>query len=115
MTSSEATLTEDDFIELGARGLELLLSANFNEFVTRFEKQTADAMIATKADDSKEREKLYSELLGLRAFISFVQEAVKVAQDIKAKNDQKHMPTVEDIDDPQIHDIYGYQTDAEEI
>jgi hypothetical protein len=107
-------VTEDDFLELGARGLELLLSSNFNDFTTRFETQTADAMLATKAEDSREREKLYSELLGLRAFISFVRDAVEVAQKIKEKNDNRHAPTIEDLDDPSVHDIYAWADDQED-
>lgn len=77
-------MTDAELLATGGLCQALLVDQNFKTVITAFELSLAADMLATKADDGKKREQLYSSLWGARELLAFMQLNAEAAATIKA-------------------------------
>lgn len=97
-------MNEEEMMEVGARAEALLRDPAFTAFSAGFEHETATKMLSTKPHEKDEREQYFSLLVGHRAFISYLADAIDTARKLHEKNEPQ--PVADDLDDPSVHNIY---------
>lgn len=63
-------LTDDQIIELGSFCKYARLHPQFNVLIKEFEKQIVQHMMSTDAHETKKREGIYAEMVGVRSFLA---------------------------------------------
>jgi hypothetical protein len=77
-------LNDTEILEAGALCEALLSSLQFKTIVAQYEQTIASDILATKPEDAKKREELYSSLWGTRGLLEFMLLNVSAAATIKA-------------------------------
>lgn len=68
----------------------------------QFEAAGVHTLLGTPTNAAAEREAIYANINGVRAFLDFIADYAKQAKQIEEQN----RPKPQDIDDPEVHDIY---------
>jgi hypothetical protein len=90
--------------KLGEYSHALLASEEFKTLNSLFEQQVAVDVLMTKPKDSEERERLYAQLQGTRAFTSHIEGFARAYADTLQTILDAETPVGDD-DDPSCHDI----------
>jgi hypothetical protein len=77
-------VNDTEILEAGALCEALLSSLQFKTIVAQYEQTIASDILATKPEDAKKREELYSSLWGTRGLLEFMLLNVNAAATIKA-------------------------------
>lgn len=80
-------LTENERIELGAFCGGLLADPQFTILCEQFEKSYCHQLLATKPDQSSERERIYATYNGAQTFIGFINSIFQQAEALSKAND----------------------------
>lgn len=94
---------EDIVIAVGELCGSLTRSPQFQLVQNLFEQQVAHDVLTTKPDQTIERERLYAQLQGARAFYHHI---AVLAEQFRAMTEREVIDPDDEIDDPAVHDIY---------
>lgn len=78
-------MTDAEILATGELCAALLISHQFKDVVSQYEQTIASDIIATKQDEQKRREELYSSLWGTRGLLEFMVLQADAAAAIKAE------------------------------
>jgi hypothetical protein len=93
---------EQIVMAVGELANTLSRSPQFQTMITLFEQQVAHDLLTTKPDKADERERLYSQLQGQRAFTHHI---AGLAEQYRAMTEQQAVDPIDLIDDPSVHDF----------
>jgi hypothetical protein len=93
---------EEIVIAVGELSSNLLRSRQFQMIQDLFEQQVAHDVLTTKPDQASERERLYTQLQGMRAFVHHV---AVLAEQYGAMTERQVVDPDDAIDDPSVHDF----------
>lgn len=78
-------------------------SPQFKIIQDLFEQQVAHDVLTTKPEQGQDRERLYSQLQGARAFAHHI---ASLAEQYRTMTELQVITQDDEIDDPSVHDIY---------
>jgi hypothetical protein len=94
-------MTLEEAAELGEYAETVLTNPHFNRLLNEWDRTTVELILATKPDETEKREQTFQSVWAVREFIGFMQSFIKAKYDL-----YKEPNPVDDLDDPDVHDIY---------
>ena len=94
---------------LGMLCIELLNSEAFDALTKLYSQQCAVDMLQTEGHEARKREAIYAAFQGFEGFLKLMKQFAAAAEkQLPTTTEQPAAETTQDIDDPGVHDIYGY-------
>ena len=94
---------------LGMLCIELLNSEAFDALTKLYSQQCAVDMLQTEGHEARKREAIYASYQGFEGFLKLMKQFAAAAEkQLPTTTEQPAAETTQDIDDPGVHDIYGY-------
>ena len=94
---------------LGMLCIELLNSEAFDALTKLYSQQCAVDILNTAPHEQKAREGIYAAFQGFEGFLKLMKQFAAAAEkQLPTTTEQPAAETTQDIDDPGVHDIYGY-------
>lgn len=107
-------MTDTELLITGELCAALLISVDFAAVVAQYEQSIAADIIATKQDEQKKREDLYSSLWGTRGLMEFMKLQANAAALIKSPKNPDQQEGTTDYYVEEIYDDEGFTRVDEE-